>query len=211
MPVYYDVSLPISPAMPVWPGDPPIRIERVSSIKQGAEFNLSRLEMGTHTLTHVDAPRHFTEQGLPVDHLPLDILIGPALVVEPRPDGNLITATDLGQLGIRNIQRLLIKTRNSNFWTGGPYDFEYDFVSLSKDAARWIVLNGIKLVGIDYLSIEAFDAREPEVHRTLLENGIIVVEGLNLSQVPEGRYQLICLPLKVRDGDGAPARVILIR
>lgn len=211
MPVYYDVSLPIAPAMPVWPGDPPIRIERVSSIKQGAEFNLSRLEMGTHTLTHVDAPRHFTEQGLPVDHLPLDILIGPALVVEPRPDGNLITATDLGQLGIRNIQRLLIKTRNSDFWTGGPYDFEYDFVSLSKDAARWIVLNGIKLVGIDYLSIEAFDAREPEVHRTLLENGIIIVEGLNLSQVPEGRYQLICLPLKVRDGDGAPARVILIR
>lgn len=211
MPVYYDVSLPISPAMPVWPGDPPIRIERVSSIKQGAEFNLSRLEMGTHTLTHVDAPRHFTEQGLPVDHLPLDILIGPALVVEPRPDGNLITATDLGQLGIRNIQRLLIKTRNSDFWTGGPYDFEYDFVSLSKDAARWIVLNGIKLVGIDYLSIEAFDAREPEVHRTLLENGIIIVEGLNLSQVPEGRYQLICLPLKVRDGDGAPARVILMR
>jgi arylformamidase len=211
MPVYYDISLPISSAMPVWPGDPPIRIERVSSVRQGDEFNVSRMEIGTHTLTHVDAPRHFIEQGLTVDRLPLDVLIGPAVVVEPRPEKNLITATDLGQLGMRDVQRLLIKTRNSDLWTGGPYDFEHDFVSLSKDAAHWLVPKGIKLVGIDYLSIEAFDAREPEVHRTLLENGIVIIEGLNLSQVPEGRYELICLPLRVRDGDGAPARVVLVR
>ncbi len=211
MPVYYDVSLPISPRMPVWPGDPPIRVEQVSSIGRGDECNLSRLSIGTHTLTHVDAPHHMIDRALAVDRLPLDVLIGPAMVVEPWPEGNLITATDLGQLGVRNVERLLIKTRNSDLWTGGPYDFEYDFVSLSKDAARWLVAKGIKLVGVDYLSIEAFDTREFVVHRMLLENGVVIVEGLNLSQVAEGRYQLMCLPLKVRDGDGAPARVVLAR
>jgi arylformamidase len=211
MPVYYDVSLPISPVMPVWPGDPPIRIEPISSVRQGDTFSVSRLEMGTHMLTHVDAPRHSVEHGLPVDRLPLDVLIGPAVVVEPRPEGNLVTATDLGQLGIRNTERLLIKTRNSDLWMGGPYDFETDFVSLSKDAARWLLSRGVKLVGVDYLSIEAFDAQEPVVHRTLLEKGIVIIEGLNLSQVPEGCYQLMCLPLRVLDGDGAPARVVLAR
>jgi arylformamidase len=211
MPVYFDISLPIAPSMPVWPGDPAISVERVSSVGQGAEFNISRLELGTHTLTHVDPPRHMIDQDLSVDRIPLEVLIGPALVIEPRPHKNLITATDLGQLGIRDTERLLIKTRNSDFWMGGPYEFEMDFISLSKDAARWLVDKGIKLLGVDYLSVEPFDAAEPKVHRTLLEGGVIIVEGLNLSQVSEGRYQLICLPLKVRDGDGAPARVVLVR
>lgn len=210
MPVYYDISLPVSPIMPVWPGDPVIRTERISSVRHNG-FNITRLEMGTHALTHVDAPRHLKERGTPVDRLPLDVLIGPALVVEPRYHGNLITATDLGELGIRNTQRLLIKTRNSEFWMGGPYEFETDFVSLTKDAASWLLSRGIKLVGVDYLSIEAFDSQELEVHRTLLEEDVVVLEGLNLSQVPEGRYHLMCLPLKVRDGDGAPARVVLMR
>ena len=211
MPIYYDVTLPISPKMPVWPGDPPIRIERVASITQGNKVNVSRMEIGTHLLTHVDAPRHLIDQGLTVDRLPLDLLIGPAVVVEPRYEGNLITATDLGELGIRNTERVLIKTRNSDLWMGGPYDFETDFVSLSKDAAPWLVSKGIKLLGVDYLSVEAFDSQELEVHHTLLENEVVILEGLNLSQVPEGRYQLICLPFKVRDGDGAPARVVLMR
>jgi arylformamidase len=210
MPVYYDISLPVSAGMPVWPGDPAIRIEQVSSVRHDG-LNVSRLEMGTHTLTHMDAPRHVKDRGTPVDRLPLDLLIGPALVVEPRHEGNLITATDLGELGIRKTERLLIRTRNSELWMGGPYEFESDFVSLTKDAARWLLSRGIKLVGTDYLSIEALDSRELEVHRTLLENDVVVVEGLNLSQVPEGRYQLICLPLKVREGDGAPARVVLMR
>lgn len=209
MAVFYDVSLPISTAMPIWPGDPDIRIERVFSVKEGDEFNVSRLELGSHTLTHVDAPRHFIEQGVSVDRLPLDVLIGPAVVAELRPQGSLITAIDLGHIGIRNVERLLIKTRNSDLWAGGVYDFEYDFVSLSQDAAQWLLSKGIKLVGIDYLSIEAFNARDMAVHRILLEKGIVILEGLDLSQVPEGRYQLICLPLKVRHGDGAPARVVL--
>jgi arylformamidase len=211
MPIYYDITLPISPKMPVWPGDPPIRIERVASITQGDKVNVSRMEIGTHLLTHVDAPRHLIDRGLTVDRLPLGLLIGPAIVVEPRYEGNLITATDLGELGIRNTERVLIKTRNSDLWMGGPYDFETDFVSLSKDAAPWLVSKGIKLLGVDYLSVEAFDSQELDVHHTLLENEVVILEGLNLSQVPEGRYQLICLPLKVRDGDGAPARVVLMR
>ena len=211
MPIFYDISLPISSAMPVWPGDPPIRVERISSIRRGDGCNVSRMEIGTHLLTHVDAPRHFAEHGMSVDRLPLELLIGPALVVEPNSKDNLITATDLGQLGIRHTERLLIKTRNSQLWMGGPYEFESNFVCLSKDAARWLVSKGIKLVGIDYLSIEPFEAEDSVVHRTLLKQGIVIVEGLNLSQVPEGRYQLICLPLKVRDGDGAPARVVLVR
>jgi arylformamidase len=211
MPVYYDISLPISPVMPVWPGDPSIRIQQISSLVDGGELNISRLEMGTHTLTHVDAPRHIKEGGLAVDRLPLDVLIGPAVVVEPRYEGNLITATDLGELGIRGTERLLIKTRNSDLWMGGPYEFEADYVSLSRDAGPWLLSKGIKLVGIDYLSVDPFDSEELEVHRTLLENGVVVLEGLNLSQVPEGRYQLICLPLRVQDGDGAPARVVLMR
>jgi arylformamidase len=211
MPIYYDISLPISPVMPVWPGDPSIRIQQISSLVDGGELNMSRLEMGTHTLTHVDAPRHIKERGLAVDRLPLDLLIGPAVVVEPRYEGNLITATDLGELGIRGTERLLIKTRNSDLWMGGPYEFEADYVSLSRDAGPWLLSKGIKLVGIDYLSVDPFDSEELEVHRTLLENEVVILEGLNLSQVPEGRYQLICLPLRVRDGDGAPARVVLMR
>jgi arylformamidase len=207
--IYYDISVPISAAMPIWPGDPPIDVKQVSSINLGDKFNLSRLEFGTHTLTHVDAPRHFIEQGLSVDRLPLDILIGSAVVVQPRSEGNLITAGHLDQLDIHNVERLLIKTGNSNLWAGGRYEFEPDFVSLSNDAAHWLVSKGIKLVGIDYLSIEAFSARDLLVHHTLLEKGIVILEGIDLSQVPEGRYQLICLPLKVRDGDGAPARVVL--
>jgi len=132
MPTYYDISLPISHVMPVWPGDPSIRIDQVSSHSAGDRLNVSRLEMGTHTLTHVDAPRHIEDGGLTVDRLPLDLLIGPVVVVEPRYEDNLITATDLGELGIsRGAERLLIKTRNSELWVGGPYEFETDYVSLS--------------------------------------------------------------------------------
>jgi len=212
MPTYYDISLPISHVMPVWPGDPSIRVEKVLSHSTGDKLSVSRLEMGTHTLTHVDAPRHIENGGLTVDRLPLDLLIGPVVVVEPRYEDNIITATDLGELGIRRgVERLLIKTRNSELWVGGPYEFETDYVSLSKDAGLWLLSRGIKLVGVDYLSVDAFDSHELEVHHTLLEEGVVILEGLNLSQVPEGRYQLICLPLKVRDGDGAPARVVLMR
>ena len=211
MPVYYDISLPIAPSMPTWPSDAPITVEPTSRIGQGDSANVSRLGMSSHTLTHVDPPNHFIDRGLTVDRLPLDVLIGPAIVVEPRPQKNLITATELGQLGLRDAERVLIKTRNSDLWSGGPYDFETDYVSISKDAAAWLVSKGVKLVGVDYLSVEAYGTRDHAVHHTFLGNGVVLVEGLNLSQVPEGRYQLICLPLRIQNGDGAPARVVLVR
>jgi arylformamidase len=211
MPVYYDISLPIAPNMPTWPSDAPIAVTPTSRVGRGDSSNVSRLGMSSHTLTHVDPPGHFIDKGLTVDRLPLEVLIGPAVVVEPHPEKNLITATDLGQLGLRDAERVLIKTRNSDLWTGGPYEFQSDYVSLSKDAAAWLVSKGVKLVGVDYLSVEAYEAPKHPVHHTLLGNGVVVVEGLNLAQVPEGRYQLICLPLKIQNGDGAPARVVLVR
>jgi arylformamidase len=208
----FDVSVRISPQMPVWPGDPPVQIERVERITKGDPANLTRLSLGAHTGTHVDAPYHFLEKGLKVDQLPLSTLIGSAYVVEVHPKEKTITATDLGGLGLPSTaQRLLIKTDNSYLWEGGLLEFERNFIHLGGDAARWIVRQGIKLIGVDYLSVDSFDSKDKVVHHTLLEAGVVVIEGLNLSHVAQGVYQLYCLPLKIADGDGAPARVVLIR
>jgi len=208
----FDVSVRISPQMPVWPGDPPVQIERVASISKGDSANVTQLSLGAHTGTHVDAPYHFIEKGLRVDQLPLNTLIGSAYVLEIHPKERTITATDLGSLGLPStVQRLLIKTDNSSLWEGGLLEFEKDFIHLSRDAARWIVKRGIKLIGVDYLSVDGFDSEDHAVHHTLLEAGVVIIEGLNLSQVAQGVYQLYCLPLKIADSEGAPARVILIK
>jgi arylformamidase len=207
----FDVSVRISPQMPVWPGDPPVQIERVESINKGDPTNLTQLSLGAHTGTHVDAPYHFFEKGLKVDQLSLSTLIGSAHVLEVYPEKKTITATDLGNLGLPpTVQRLLIKTDNSYLWEGGGLEFERDFIHLGRDAARWIVKRGIKLVGVDYLSVDSFSG-DNVVHHTLLKAGVVIIEGLNLSQVVQGVYQLFCLPLKIADSDGAPARVVLIK
>jgi arylformamidase len=208
----FDVSVPISPQMPVWPGDPPVQIECVASINKGDPANLTRLSLGAHTGTHVDAPYHFFEKGLKVDQLPLSTLIGTAYVLEVHPEERTMTATDLGSLGLPStIQRLLLKTDNSYLWEGGLLEFERSFIHLSGDAARWIVKRGIKLIGVDYLSVDSFDSGDKVVHHTLLKAGVVIIEGLNLSHVTQGVYQLYCLPLKIVDSDGAPARVVLIK
>jgi arylformamidase len=209
----YDVSVPISESMPVWPGDPPVQIERVASIARGDELNLSHLSLGSHTGTHVDAPFHFIEQGLTVDRLPPEILVGPAFVASLQElTGTTIEAQDLADRAVPSgISRLLLKTRNSGFWRQRRAGFQADFVHLSSSAARWLVERRIQLVGIDYLSVEALHATEPAVHRILLGAGTVIVEGLDLSQVPPGPCQLVCLPLKIEGGDGAPARVLVIR
>jgi arylformamidase len=208
----FDVSIPISPQMPVWPGDPPVQIERVASINKGDPANLTRLSLGAHTGTHVDAPYHFFEEGLKVDQLPLSTLIGSAYVLEVYPKERTITATDLASLGLPSTaQRLLIKTDNSYLWEGELLQFERNFVHLGNDAARWIVKRGIKLIGVDYLSVDSFDAGDKVVHHTLLEAGVVIIEGLNLSHVAQGVYQLYCLPLKIVGSDGAPARVVLTK
>jgi len=204
----YDVTLPISKDLPVFPGDPPIRIERKTQIgKNGAKCNLSRYSFGSHTGTHIDPPFHFIEDGITVDKLPLGLLMGRARVVEvtsPRID-----EVALGEFDFTADVRVLFKTRNSYLW--GQKGVAKEFVYITPGAARLLVDNAIKLVGIDYLSVEKFDAEEPETHLTLLGAGAIIIEGLDLREVEPGDYELICLPLKIKDGDGAPARVILKR
>ena len=206
----FDISVSIHPNLPVWPGDPQVVLERYHSLSKGDASNDSRLACSVHCGTHVDAPAHFLENGATVDQLPLDILIGTANVVQFH-DIDMITPDLLEtQLLEPQTERLLLKTKNSDLWTGPDHGFNPDYVALSTESARWMVNWGIKLVGIDYLSIQMFEDAEPLTHRILLDAGIIILEGLNLHGVEAGKYQLICLPLKLAGSDGAPSRVILI-
>jgi arylformamidase len=209
-PRIYDISISLSPTMPTYPGDPAVSIEPMLQIARGDAANVSRLSFGNHSGTHVDPPAHFIPGGATVDQLDLQILYGPARVVDMTRVEAIVTARDLARARIpRRAARVLLKTRNSELWARAG--FQKDFVALAQDAAQWLVGRGVKLVGVDYLSIEAFDAREPRAHRALLDAGVIVVEGLNLRGIAPGNYTLACLPLKIRDGDGAPARAILIK
>lgn len=206
----FDVTLPISPGMPVWPGDPQVVLERVSSMDAGARDNVSRLGCSVHTGTHVDAPHHFLNDHRTVDTLSLDVLTGPARVIQVPDHVGLITAGILDKAAVPfGISRLLIKTRNSHLWERGEKEFSEGFVGVSVDGAEWLVHAGVKLVGIDYLSIAPYHQSLP-THQILLQPGIVILEGLDLSAVPPGNYDLYCLPLKLVGSDGAPARVILI-
>jgi arylformamidase len=209
----YDVTVPISEVMPVWPGDPRVKIDRRSSIADGDDANVSHLHLSSHTGTHVDAPYHFDMHGLTVDRLDPEVLVGPAFVAEAdRLEGNTIQVYDLASLHLpKTTTRLLIKTKNSHLWEDRQIEFERDYVHLDKKSADWLVRRGIRLLGIDYLSVEAFQAADNKVHKTLLGSGMVVVEGLDLSRVPAGPCQVVCLPLKIEGGDGAPARVLVIR
>jgi len=206
----YDISVPLSSTMPTYPGDPPVSIEHMLQIAQGDAANVSRLSFGNHSGTHLDPPAHFIPGGKTVDRLDLSVLIGTARVVDLTRVEREITANDLEHARIpRGTKRVLLKTRNSSMWDTS--EFQKDFIGIAWDAAQWLVEHNIKLVGIDYLSVETFGASEPRSHRTLLGAGIIAVEGLNLTGIKPGKYTLICLPLKIKDGDGAPARAILMR
>jgi arylformamidase len=202
----FDVTVPISKDMVVYPGDPPIKIERKTVIdKNEATANVSRYSFGSHTGTHIDPPLHFIENGTSVDNLPLELLIGRARVVELT--AARIDEFALEELDFTNDVRLLFKTRNSYLW--GKKGFVEDFVYITPGAARLLVNEGIKVVGIDYLSVDRYGADEYETHIILLSAGTLIIEGLDLREVEPGDYEMICLPLKVKDGDGAPARVVL--
>ena len=206
----YDITLLISPDMPVWPGDPPVELERVSSMDAGAHDNVSRLACSVHTGTHVDAPHHFLNDHRTVESLALEILTGPVQVAQVPDDVDVITAVVLEKLAFPpRVLRLLLKTRNSQLWERGEKAFDKKFVGISADGAEWLVQHGIKLVGIDYLSIAPFKQSVP-THRILLTAGVILVEGVDLSAVPPGKYDLYCLPMKLAGSDGAPARAILV-
>ena len=207
----WDISVSVSATLPVWPGDPPILLERYMAISAGDVANVSHLACSVHVGTHVDAPIHFVDGSSAVENLPLDILIGPTAVVELL-DVDAITADCLEALALpSNMTRLLFKTRNSELWADPRHDFYPDFVALTPDAANWVVRRGIRLLGVDYLSVQRFHDPEPTTHRILLGAGVVIVEGLDLSAVRPGTYQLLCLPLKLVGSDGAPARAVLIK
>lgn len=205
----YDITVPIRAGMPVYEGDPGVKIEAWSAFAKGDSSNVSMLNFGAHTGTHVDAPAHFIEGANTIDNLPLDTLIGAARVIRVPDDAMEINSDFLASCDLNGVERVIFHTRNSKFWEGEG--FRKDFTHLLPEAAELLVRNGIKLVGTDYLSIEKFHSGHHRTHLTLLSQGVVIVEGLNLWDVPAGDYELICLPLRIADGagDGAPARVVL--
>jgi arylformamidase len=206
----YDVSVDITPDMPVWPGDPPVRLKRVAAIASGANANVSHLECGVHIGTHVDAPLHFLDGAGAVETMSLEALTGRAYVADLRR-AKTIGEAELEKARIPSrVRRILLRTRNSDFWRTGAKAFRKDFVGIDAGGADWLARRKVVLVGIDYLSVAPFGNSRP-THEILLRSKVALVEGLNLSQVPFGSYDLYCLPLKLVGSDGAPARAILIR
>jgi arylformamidase len=207
MPIY-DISVPIRSGMPVYEGDPGVDIQSWSALAKGDSANVSFLHFGAHTGTHVDAPAHFIEGTRKIDALSLDVLIGPARVIRVPDEVMEIDSDFLGACNLDQVERVLFHTRNSGFWNEG---FRKDFTHLSPEAAQKLVELGVKLVGTDYLSVEKFHSGHHRTHLTLLSNDVVIVEGLNLSDIPPGDYELICLPLKISEGagDGSPARAVL--
>ena len=204
---WIDVSVPLHSGMVHWPDNPPVRIERMLDIEHGDAANVSKISMGSHTGTHMDAPLHFVREGKSLDAMPLDATIGRARVVEIR-DPESIKPSDLRRHEIRSGERILFKTRNSaRSWPSRA--FMEDFVYVSQEAARYLATCNVRTVGIDYLSVGGFSKDGVETHRALLEAGIWVIEGLDLSEVKPGEYELVCLPVKVIGSDGAPARALL--
>jgi arylformamidase len=209
MPIY-DISLTISNDLPTWPGDTPIDLVRNHDMQHGELYTLSQITTTVHVGSHLDAPLHFVRDGHGVDRIDLDKLIGPCYVVD-LPNVDSIDAQSLEQANIpANVARLLCRTRNSQYWMRSDKVFHTDFVAIDPSGAEWIVQRGIQLVGVDYLSVGAYEGGIP-THEILLSNGVVPVEGLNLSRIEPGEYQLICLPIKLKDCDGAPVRAVLMR
>lgn len=207
----YDITLTITPDIPVWPGDVKVQLERVKKIEEGAEDNLSKMTLGVHTGTHMDAPYHFVANGKKIDELPLEMMVGPVQVVQIPEDVDLITADVLKKVKINpKIKRILFKTRNSKLWEKGENKFQTDFVGINDDAAEVLVQTGMMLVGLDYLSVAPFGNGKPP-HDILLKAGMTLLEGVNLTEVPPGEYTIYSLPMKLGATEGAPARVILTK
>ena len=208
-PKLYDVSIPIRPGMPQWPGDPPVAEQPLERTPEDVA-NVTQLVLTTHTGTHVDPPRHFVHGGATIDDVPLDRWVGPCWVADVTAAAPEIEVHELEQAGIpAGTERLILKTSNHALWASRADSFVEDYVGLSLAAAEWVVERGIRLVGIDYLSIGAMRTTNVETHQLLLGNDVLIVEGLDLTGIEPGPYELLCFPLKIRDGDGAPARVAL--
>ncbi|RPJ71633.1 MAG: cyclase family protein [Acidobacteria bacterium] len=206
--MWIDVSVPIRPGMPQWPGDQPLDVRSDTDVERGDEYSSSRASLGWHTGTHMDAPGHFVRGGARIDRFPPETGIGPARVVGIR-HRKLVTAAELKAHAIRRGERILFRTRNTGLWREGS--FQHDFVAIAEDAALLLTDRQVRLVGIDYLSVDPFESQAKPAHHLLLGAGIWVVEGLNLAAAPPGRYDLICLPLRIENGDGSPVRALLRR
>lgn len=204
---WVDVTVPIRDGMVRWPDNPPVRVTRVQDLERGDDCTLTALSLGVHTGTHMDAQVHFLRGGKGIDAMPLSATIGPARVIAIK-DRESITPEELRPHRVRRGERLLFKTRNSpRCWLRDR--FVKDFVYLGEEAARWLVARGVRTVGIDYLSVAGFESDTAAIHTILLRAGIWIIEGLNLTNVRPGPYDLLCLPLKIAGGDGAPARALI--
>ena len=208
VPKLLDVSVPLRHGLPTFPNNPEFELQPLKRIADGGSSNVSRLVLGTHTGTHVDAPKHFIDDGPGIEGLSLDLLIGRTRVVEIGKRGP-IGAEDLAAAGLREDLRVLFRTPNSALWNTDV--FHEDYAHLTQAGARYLVDQGVKVVGIDYLSIEQFRKPGAPAHKMLLSNGVVIIEGLNLADAEPGMYEMYCLPLLITGGDGAPARVVLKR
>jgi arylformamidase len=204
----YDISVPIRSGGLVYPGNPEIDIALQQAVAKGASANVSTIRFGSHTGTHADASRHFFDDGQPVDKIPLERLIGPAVLVKFGDEVRSVGAAELQAHDLKGHKRILLGTRNSALLS--QKEFVKDYTYLAPDGAQYLVDKGVELVGIDYLSIEQFHSGHHRTHRTLLERSVVIVEGLDLSVPASGEYQFICLPLRLEGCDGAPARAVLV-
>lgn len=205
--VWHDISVPLRSGMATFEGDPPVLLEQVASMRAGASCNVSRLDFGVHSGTHVDAPGHFIDGAAGIEEIDLDALVGPAVVVDARSIKGHFDPEALTGLALPDgTERLLFRSRNSELWARP--DFDASFAGLTYDGARMLVERGIRLVGADYLSIAPFGDPTP-THVALLGAGVVIVEGLDLRDVEPGAYELICLPLLIPGSDGGPARAAI--
>jgi len=204
---WIDVSVPLHTGMVHWPTDPSVHTERFADMDKGAICNVSKMEMCAHAGTHMDGLNHFIKDGAPLDTVPFEAVIGPCRVIEIK-DHDSVKPEELTKHKLRKGERILLKTRNSKrqWW---EEDFDTRFIHISKDAAQHMAHRDIRTIGVDYLSVGGYQRDGVECHQVLLGAGLWIIEGLNLTKVEPGKYDLVCLPVKIRNSDGAPARAIL--
>jgi arylformamidase len=205
----YDLTVPVFEGMPTWPKDPGVSLRLARSIARGDGANVTHLEMGAHTGTHMDAPFHFEPDGSGIDQIPLEVLIGPCRVFDLTNIPGHVDRPALEKCDLRGVTRALFKTKNSRHWARGDREFDRGFIAIAADGAEYLVARGVRFVGVDYLSVEPYGSKEHTVHHTFLRANVAIVEGLNLTDVLAGDYELIALPVKLKGADGAPARVVL--
>ncbi|MCS4193414.1 arylformamidase [Salinibacter ruber] len=204
-----DISVSLDESLPIWPDSPGFELQPLQTREEAGQARVSRLACDVHTGTHIDAPYHFVPDGSTIEQLPIEATVGRAVVTRVPDAVTTITARTLDELGIpESTTRLLFRTKNSSFWSDYGSVFQAEYAALSPGAATWIVDHGIRCVGVDYLSVQHYEDG-PETHQILLREGVVIIEGLDLSDVSPGDYELLCLPIKIAGSEGAPARAAL--